>query len=117
MPSSRRPSTLAIVAALGTVYVVWGSTYYAIAVMVETLPPLLAAGFRYALAGVLMLTFLVARDRWRRRRASRGDGEGAGLISRPRFVEWRTAAIVGILLLLLGILWLAHPLWLQRAGI
>src|SRR5438552_793832 len=41
MPSSRRPSTLAIVAALGTVYVVWGSTYYAIAVMVETLPPLL----------------------------------------------------------------------------
>ncbi|MDP9250015.1 MAG: EamA family transporter, partial [Chloroflexota bacterium] len=102
MPSSRRPSTLAVVVALGTVYVVWGSTYYAIAVMVETLPPLLAAGFRYALAGVLMLTFLLARDRWRRRRTGQGEDDTSGLISRPRLIEWRTAAIVGILLLLGG---------------
>jgi drug/metabolite transporter (DMT)-like permease len=83
------------------VYLVWGSTYYAIAVMVETLPPLLAAGFRYALAGVLMLTFLLARDRWRRR-TENAAGDSTGLISRPRLVEWRTAAIVGTLLLLGG---------------
>jgi drug/metabolite transporter (DMT)-like permease len=101
MPSSRRPSTLAVVVTLGTVYVVWGSTYYAIAVMVETLPPLLAAGFRYAMAGVLMLTFLLARDRWRRR-TEHAAGDSTGLISRPRPIEWRTAAIVGILLLLGG---------------
>lgn len=102
MPSSRRPSTLAVVVVLGTVYVVWGSTYYAITVMVETLPPLLAAGFRYALAGVLMLTFLLARDRWRRRRTEHGTGDSTGLISHPRLIEWRTAAIVGTLLLLGG---------------
>jgi drug/metabolite transporter (DMT)-like permease len=98
MPGQARPSTLAVVVALGTVYIVWGSTYYAIAVMIETLPPLLAAGFRYALAGVLMLTFLLARDRWRRR----GGQDGPPQVSRPRLIEWRTTAIVGSLLLLGG---------------
>jgi len=38
-------------AALATIYVVWGSTYLAIRVMVETMPPLLAAGVRFAVAG------------------------------------------------------------------
>ena len=35
-------------AALAVVYVVWGSTYLAIRVMVETMPPLLSAGVRFA---------------------------------------------------------------------
>jgi drug/metabolite transporter (DMT)-like permease len=93
MPSPGRPSTLKVAAALGTVYVLWGSTYYAITVMVETLPPLLAAGVRYALAGTLILSFMLVRDRWRRR-----IGDTSGLIGRPRLIEWRTAAIVGTLL-------------------
>ncbi len=59
-PSRRRPSSAAVIAALLIVYVVWGSTYFAIAVMIETLPPLLAAGVRYAAAGVLMLGALAA---------------------------------------------------------
>jgi drug/metabolite transporter (DMT)-like permease len=88
------PSTLAVVAALLTVYLVWGSTYLAIAVMIETLPPLMAAGFRYATAGAILLTALVARARLSR-------GADASL-ERPRLVEWRTAAIVGTLLLLGG---------------
>ena len=33
--------------ALWIVYIVWGSTYLAIALMVETIPPLLGAGFRF----------------------------------------------------------------------
>jgi drug/metabolite transporter (DMT)-like permease len=41
--------------ALGIVYVVWGSTYLAIRVMVETMPPLLSSGVRFTLAGVIFL--------------------------------------------------------------
>ena len=29
----------------------------------------------------------------------------------------RLSPFIGIVLLLLGVLWLAHPVWLQRAGI
>jgi drug/metabolite transporter (DMT)-like permease len=39
--------------ALATIYVVWGSTYLAIRVMVETMPPLLSAGVRFAVAGAI----------------------------------------------------------------
>ena len=43
---------------LGIVYVVWGSTYLAIRVMVETVPPLLGAGARFLVAGAVMLGVL-----------------------------------------------------------
>lgn len=93
-----RPSTLAVAAALGTVYLVWGSTYLAIAYVVESMPPLLAAGARFLVAGSTLVAFLVARNRWR---AARGRPRGDGL-RWPRAVEWRTAFIVGTLLLLGG---------------
>ncbi|MBA2505870.1 MAG: EamA family transporter [Thermoleophilaceae bacterium] len=41
--------------ALGIVYVVWGSTYLGIRIVVETMPPLLTSGVRFALAGLVML--------------------------------------------------------------
>jgi drug/metabolite transporter (DMT)-like permease len=91
MPSSAAPSTLKVAAALLTVYVVWGSTYLAIALMIETLPPLLAASARYLVAGVLMVAFLAARARFR---GSPLEATGAA--------QWRAAAIVGVLLLLGG---------------
>ena len=97
-PPAERPSTITVVLAMGTVYLVWGSTYYAIAEMVRTLPPLLAAGFRYVVAGLLMLAFLVARDRWQRRR---GVDPGRWL-RQPSGAEWLTASVVGVLLLLGG---------------
>src|SRR5512132_2408967 len=50
--------------ALATVYLVWGSTYLAIRVMVETVPPLLGAGLRFLLAGAALYPFLVARRGW-----------------------------------------------------
>jgi hypothetical protein len=43
-----------IAIALGIVYVVWGSTYFAIAVADRTLPPLLMLALRFGLAGGLM---------------------------------------------------------------
>jgi drug/metabolite transporter (DMT)-like permease len=47
--------------ALGAVYVIWGSTYLAIRVMVEDIPPLLGAGVRFLLAGAVLLAVLDAR--------------------------------------------------------
>jgi drug/metabolite transporter (DMT)-like permease len=44
--------------ALWIVYIVWGSTYLAIRVMVETVPPLLGAGVRFTIAGGVMLAVL-----------------------------------------------------------
>ena len=47
--------------ALATIYIVWGSTYLAIRVMVETIPPLLGAGARFFLAGLAFWLFLRVR--------------------------------------------------------
>jgi drug/metabolite transporter (DMT)-like permease len=55
-----RPVTPAVVGALLVVYVVWGSTYLAIKYTVAGLPPLLAMGCRFLLAGCLLLTVLLA---------------------------------------------------------
>jgi drug/metabolite transporter (DMT)-like permease len=60
-PGGQRPVLTWL--ALGIVYVVWGSTYLAIRIMVETVPPLLGAGLRFVVAGVLMLTVLTLRRR------------------------------------------------------
>ena len=82
-----------MIVALLIVYVVWGSTYFAIAVMIETLPPLIAAGSRYAVAGALVLGALAAHARWR---------PTSSHAERPKAAHWRSAAIVGTLLLLGG---------------
>lgn len=54
-------SPLAIWTALGLVYVIWGSTYLAIAIAVQTLPPLFSAGLRFCIAGLVVLGFVAAR--------------------------------------------------------
>ncbi len=61
MPAKRPASSLAIWIALATVYVIWGSTYLAISIAVQTLPPLLSAGLRFCLAGLVLLVFVAAR--------------------------------------------------------
>lgn len=71
--------------AMLAVYLAWGSTYLAIRFAVESMPPFLMAGTRYLLAGSVF--YGLSRLR-REPTASR--------------VEWRSAAIVGLLLLLGG---------------
>ncbi|MEU6878331.1 EamA family transporter [Streptomyces sp. NPDC046712] len=85
--ASRRISG-AVWAALGIVYVVWGSTYLGIRIVVETMPPFLSAGFRFVVAG-LLLAGLIA---WR-------QGPAALRVSRAQL---GSAALVGLLLLLGG---------------
>src|SRR4029453_9714709 len=48
----------------GTLSLVWGSTYLAIRVMVETIPPLLGSGVRFLLAGAVLYPVLLARRGW-----------------------------------------------------
>ncbi|MFD0274876.1 EamA family transporter [Kitasatospora sp. NPDC127111] len=47
--------------ALGVVYVVWGSTYLAIRITLETMPTFLSAGARFVCAGLLLGGFVLAR--------------------------------------------------------
>ncbi|MEY3185383.1 MAG: hypothetical protein RIR58_119 [Actinomycetota bacterium] len=50
--------------ALWTVYVIWGSTYFAIAYVIETMPPLLGMGIRFLLAGFLLFVFIFLKKGW-----------------------------------------------------
>ncbi len=74
--------------ALLVVYIVWGSTYLAIRVVVETMPPLLSAAARHLIAGLILFAFIY----WRR---------GAGMLRLSRR-EWVSAGFVGVALLLGG---------------
>ena len=80
-PASRTATILA----LTTIYLVWGSTYLAIRVAVETMPPFAMASVRFLIAGAALLLFLPLR--------------GA---AKPTASQWRDNAIIGTLLLLGG---------------
>ncbi|UCG76391.1 MAG: drug/metabolite exporter YedA [Gemmatimonadota bacterium] len=79
------PRRLSLIVAFGAVYLIWGSTYLAIRFAIETLPPFLMAGTRFAIAGGILYA------------AARALGAAP-----PRPVHWRSAAVIGALLLLGG---------------
>ena len=79
------PPRLKLISAFASVYIVWGSTYLAIRIAIETIPPLLMAGFRFIIAGSMMYL-------WGRLRSK----------ERPTRIHWKSAAIVGLMLLLVG---------------
>ena len=82
---------LAYVVAFFAIYFIWGSTYFAIRVLVETVPPLLAAGLRFAIAGTVLYLWASAR----------------GAVQ-PTRLEWRNLAILGALMFLAaygGLFW------------
>ena len=74
-------------AALIVVYFVWGSTYFGIKIVVETMPPLLAAGARFLAAAAVLAAILA----WR------------GMSLRATWRELRASAIAGALLLAGGV--------------
>lgn len=47
--------------AFAAVYVIWGSTYLGIRYAIETLPPMVMAGSRFILAGIILFVFARAR--------------------------------------------------------
>jgi drug/metabolite transporter (DMT)-like permease len=84
MPAPK-PKKSAIILAFAALYVIWGSTYLGILLAIQSIPPLLMAGTRFLLAG-LILYF----------------GARLGGAARSKPGDWRTALIVGACLLLCG---------------
>jgi len=80
-----------LVLAFFAIYILWGSTFLAIRVAVETVPPLFAAGVRFAIAGTIL--YLWARTRG-------ADG--------PSGLQWRNLTTLGALMFLFtysGLFW------------
>jgi len=75
-----------VVAALAIVYVIWGSTYLAIKIGLETMPPFFMQGTRFVIGSTAVLGYL----RWRG-------------VPWPTKVQIRNAAVVGLLLLIGGL--------------
>lgn len=86
MATSRALSPrLLVPLSLFALYVIWGSTYLAIRICLESFPPFLMAALRFSVTGAAMYGFL----RWR------------GLPA-PTRLQWRNCAITGTLLLGFG---------------
>jgi len=79
------PARAAVLAGLLTIYLVWGSTYLAIRVAVETMPPFLMAAARFLVAGGLLFAFLKLRGG-----------------PTPTARQWRANTVIGAFLLLGG---------------
>jgi drug/metabolite transporter (DMT)-like permease len=91
-PKPRRDSPAApvrnsslLLASFLAVYVLWGSTYFAIRIGLESVPPLLLAGLRHLSIGLVFYPIF--------RRVSR---------EKPTAPQWLSAGVVGILLLVCG---------------
>jgi len=74
-----------VVAAFAAVYLIWGSTYLAIRFAVETLPPFLMGGARFAISGLILYIWL------------RATGTPS-----PSRINWRRATVAAALLLGIG---------------
>ena len=74
---------------LWTVYLIWGSTYFAIAYVIESMPPLLAMGIRFLIAGILLALIISLR-------------QGPSELKIPR-AELKSSLLMGFLLLGFGI--------------
>ena len=83
MPARHFP--LLLIGAFFALYLIWGSTYLAIRIGVESWPPLLMAALRFLLAGTLMYGWL----RWRG-------------VPAPNWLQWRNTGLLGVLLLTCG---------------
>jgi len=63
MSKTQTPSRFAVILAFGLVYLFWGSTYLAIDIAVQTIPPALMCGVRFSVAGLVMLMVCAATGR------------------------------------------------------
>ena len=81
VPQEDTSRRVRIALALAAVYVFWGTTYVAAKIMVTDLPPLMSAGIRFTIAGLLLAAFA----RWR------------GAVLPPTAVHWRRVVLLGVL--------------------
>ena len=81
-PSTTTPTRLTLWGNLISVYILWGSTYLFIHFMTERMPPLYMVSIRYLIAGSILYVY------------ARLTGT-----PRPTRLEWRSAGLIGVLLL------------------
>ncbi len=81
----RKPATSRLILAFAAIYLIWGTTYLAMRIAVETIPPFMVGSSRFLIAGSLTFLFL------------RVTGTPA-----PSWQQWRSAALIGILLMVGG---------------
>ncbi len=82
---SEKNNTIKIVFAFAAIYIIWGTTYLAIRLAVETIPPFFMAGTRFLIAGII--TFVILRARG---------------IPIPKRFHWRSVVIIGAFLVVGG---------------
>jgi drug/metabolite transporter (DMT)-like permease len=63
MSKAHSPSRFAVILAFGLVYLFWGSTYLAIDIAVQSIPPALMCAVRFLIAGTVMLAVCAAMGR------------------------------------------------------
>jgi drug/metabolite transporter (DMT)-like permease len=85
LPNPPAGMTTLVLVAFAAVYVVWGSTYLAIRIGIESFPPLVLAGFRHTVVGLFLYPVLRKKT---------------GI--KPTPANWRTAIVAGALLLFVG---------------
>ncbi len=83
--SKSHVSTLALLLSFAAIYFLWGSTYIFIKWGIETVPPMILAGSRHLIAGVLMYAWI----------RTRGN-------EKPQAHHWGSAAVLGALMLFGG---------------
>ena len=87
MPSSTPAAfSRTVVLSLAAVWIIWGSTYLAIKIGLETLPPFLMQGIRFTVASSVMLSVLKFKK-----------------VPWPSATQIRNAALIGVLLLIGGL--------------
>jgi len=81
MEATSRPPTWKVLLAFGIIYFVWGSTFLAIRVGVREVPPLLLAGMRFFVAGIVLYAWMRARG-----------------VASPTTREWGAATLLAFLI-------------------
>jgi len=81
----KTPAKAALIAGFAAIYIIWGSTYLGIRVVVETIPPFLMASLRFFTAGAIIAAYIALTR---------------GFRARPH--QWRDNAIIGGFLCLGG---------------
>lgn len=84
-PQTDRKNLIKILVAFAAIYTIWGTTYLAIRLAVETIPPFFMAGIRFLIAGLIVFVFLRARH-----------------VPLPRRFHWRSAAMIGAFMIVGG---------------
>jgi drug/metabolite transporter (DMT)-like permease len=81
MQANPHPRTWKILLAFACIYILWGSTFFAIRIGVHQVPPLIFAATRFLSAGLVLYTWMIAH------------GEPS-----PTLRQWRAASLLGLLI-------------------